>query len=175
NAAYYGVPQMRERMFLLAYSSDVAAEVRFPEPTHWVDLPPGYEGSRSVALKLLAGHDAHSYVEPPEARRNLPPAVTAELAIGDLPPINARKLLKSGQLRRGARRFDEKVSYEAESHSTYTRLMRNWEGFEAPAHLTDHVIRYLPRDYDLFARMNAGDQYPEAYRPALAMLEAHLT
>src|SRR6185312_15908625 len=73
NAAYYGVPQMRERMFLIAYRSEIASVVSFPSPTHWVDLPPGYEGSRSVALKLLEGLDAHSYVEPPEPRRNLPP------------------------------------------------------------------------------------------------------
>ncbi|MBD5655403.1 MAG: DNA (cytosine-5-)-methyltransferase, partial [Candidatus Eremiobacteraeota bacterium] len=65
NASFYGVPQMRERMFLLAYRPEVSAEVVFPQPTHWVDLPPGYEGSRSVALKLLNGlnEDAkHCYV-----------------------------------------------------------------------------------------------------------------
>lgn len=45
NAAFYGVPQMRERMFLIGYHEDVADAVSFPEPTHWVDLPPGYEGS----------------------------------------------------------------------------------------------------------------------------------
>lgn len=174
NAAYYGVPQMRERMFLIAYRSEIASEVCFPAPTHWVDLPPGYEGSRSVALKLLAGLDAHSYAEPPEARQNLPAAVTAEQAIGDLPSINARKLLKSGELRRGARRFNEQIAYGGPPRGDYARLMRVWSGFEAPEYLSDHVIRYLPRDYDLFARMNAGDQYPEAYHHALAMLEERL-
>jgi DNA (cytosine-5)-methyltransferase 1 len=48
--------------------------------------------------------------------------------------------------------------------------MRSWPGFEAREMLTDHVIRYLPRDYELFARMNPGDQYPEAYREANDML-----
>lgn len=42
NAAFYGVPQMRERMFLIAYHRDVAGQVMFPKPTHWVRLPPGY-------------------------------------------------------------------------------------------------------------------------------------
>ena len=46
NAAYYGVPQMRERMFLIGYRQELNRDVAFPEPTHWVDLPPGYEGSR---------------------------------------------------------------------------------------------------------------------------------
>jgi DNA (cytosine-5)-methyltransferase 1 len=49
--------------------------------------------------------------------------------------------------------------------------MRSWPGFEAPVDgIRDHVIRYLPRDYALFARLNPGDQYPEAHRHALNML-----
>jgi DNA (cytosine-5)-methyltransferase 1 len=48
--------------------------------------------------------------------------------------------------------------------------MRTWPGFEAPERLSDHVIRYLPRDYALFARLNPGDQYPEAWRCANDML-----
>ena len=49
--------------------------------------------------------------------------------------------------------------------------MRTWPGFEAPEEgVSDHVIRYLPRDYELFARLNPGDQYPEAWRHAMDML-----
>jgi DNA (cytosine-5)-methyltransferase 1 len=175
NAAFYGVPQMRERMFLIGYRRELECEVTFPEPTHWVDLPPGYEGSRSVALKLMNGEglfaDAFDYVAPPKARPDLPAAVTAEEAVGDLPPIDARALLKSGELRRGARRFDQPVPYDRRRKvSGYARLMRTWPGFEARETLTDHVIRYLPRDYELFARLNAGDQYPEAWQHANDML-----
>ncbi len=47
-------------------------------------------------------------------------------------------------------------------------------GIEAPPALTDHVIRYLPRDYPLFARMNPGDQYPQAYEHAMEMFDQHL-
>ena len=38
----------------------------------------------------------------------------------------------------------------------------------------DHVIRYLPRDFELFARMNPGDQYPEAWQHAHDMLAERL-
>lgn len=175
NAAFYGVPQMRERMFLIGYRRELESEVTFPEPTHWVDLPPGYEGSRSVALKLMNGGGlfagAFDYVTPPNARPGLPPAITAEQAIGDLPPIDARAALRSGELRRGARRFDHPVPYDRRRKvSEYARLMRSWPGFEAGEVLTDHVIRYLPRDYELFARLSPGDQYPEAWKQANAML-----
>ena len=180
NAAYYGVPQMRERMFLVGYRREIVDRVTFPQPTHWVDLPPGYGGSRAVALKLLRGTDepdhAYDYIDPPEAGAHLPPAITAIEAIGDLPPIDARAQLRSGELKRGARRFDQPVAWDRRRKvSDYARLMRTWPGFEASDALLDHVVRYLPRDYDLFARMNAGDQYPEAWRHAHDMLAEHLS
>jgi len=36
------------------------------------------------------------------------------------------------------------------------------------------VIRYSPRDFDLFARLDAGDQYPQAHAHAVAMFEEKL-
>lgn len=159
NAAFYGVPQMRERMFLIAYRRELGAKVSFPSPSHWLVLPPGYEGTRSVALKSLRNlaDQAHSYIAPPVATPDLPPAVTAADALDDLPAINARKLLAEGKISRGARRFDNAVSYSRRKPSSYAELMRTWHGHEASkAGLTDHVIRYLPRDYELFARMNPG-------------------
>ena len=179
NASFYGVPQMRERMFLIGYRKEIAHRVSFPKPTHWVKLPLGYEGSRAVALKMLRRNDlfggAYDYVDPPEPQNDLPPAITAEEAIGDLPPIYARTQLKEGTLLRGARRFDSPVNYEPQRPvSSYASLMKNWRGFEAPNALYDHVIRYLPRDFELFARMSHGDQYPEAYRHAHDMFEERL-
>jgi DNA (cytosine-5)-methyltransferase 1 len=179
NASFYGVPQMRERMFLIGYRRELQCEVTFPSPTHWVELPPGYEGTRSVALKFLGNgtlpFETVGYVEPPAATKTLPAANTAEQAIGDLPRIDARALLRSGKLKRGARRFDEAVPYgHRRNMSPFALLMRTWPGFEAPAALTDHVIRYLPRDYELFARLNPGDQYPEAWQHAQDMLAERL-
>ena len=180
NAAFYGVPQTRERMFLIAYRREIASSVTFPRPTHWVDLPPGYEGSRRVALKALSNGDtfaeAHNYTDPPEAANTLPPAVTAEEAIGDLPEIDARALMRRGVLKRGARRFDTLTPYdESRSVSEYAWSMKSWVGFKAGDGVYDHVIRYLPRDYPLFARMKEGDQYPEAHRLALTMFAEKLS
>ena len=180
NAAFYGVPQMRARMFLIGYRRELDCRVTFPEPSHWVDLPPGYAGSRQVALKLLseAGQRAgvFDYIEPPVAGPELPPAVSAEEAIGDLPVIDARAQLRSGKLRRGARRFNEPIRYDGRRNiSAYARLMRQWPGFEAPQELMDHVIRFLPRDYELFARLDSGDQYPEALLHAHDMLNERVS
>ena len=180
NAAFYAVPQTRERMFLIAYHREIANNVGFPAPTHWIDLPRGYEGSRRVALKVLSNGDifaeAHNYVEPPEATNALPPAVTAEQAIADLPEIDARMLMRAGLLRRGVRRFDSLMPYDESHHvSEYALSMKSWAEFEAGDGVYDHVIRYLPRDYPLFARMKEGDQYPEAHKLALKMFNEKLS
>lgn len=175
NASFYGVPQMRERMILIAYREELGVPVSFPEPTHFMQLPPGYAGSRQVALKLLnrssLADEAHSYVTPPEADRSLPSAVTAAEALADLPVISEHL---EGRLRRGARRFDTFSAYRPGKPGAYGRLMRSWPGFESERGIKDHVIRYLPRDWKLFARMNPGDQYPEAHAHAVAMFEEAL-
>lgn len=179
NAAYFGVPQMRERAFLIGIRKEISDTVVFPQPTHWIDLPPGYEGSRSVARKLLVESDTHGsdcfWKPAPESVPSLAPAITAEQALHDLAPINALTELAEGNLRRGARRFDYIIPYPSvKSLSQYAKSMREWPGFEAPLALRDHVIRYLPRDYKLFARLQPGDQYPEAYKLSELMFEEAL-
>lgn len=177
NAAFYGVPQMRERMFLVAYHRELAAQVRFPKPTNWLVLPPGYEGSRAVALKALKGSEgeANHYVAPPVARPSLPAAVTARDALEDLPAIYAREALAAGTLRRGARRLDTAVSYNSRQVlSPFAEQMRTWSGFEAPSEgPVDHVIRYLPRDYELFARLNRTFPAPGGYHDEEQNPERH--
>jgi DNA (cytosine-5)-methyltransferase 1 len=182
NAAFYGVPQMRERMILIAIRKELADDVEFPAPTHWIELPSGYQGSRAVALKLATGGDLLSgatglrgYKAAPQADRDLPAAITTEQAISDLPEILARELLADGQLRRGTRRLDVMLPYGGHNRQhDYVKAMRNWVGFEGVAHVRDHVIRYLPRDYRIFAGLQPGDQYPEAHRHALSLFETEL-
>ncbi len=179
NAAYYGVPQMRERMFLIAYARELAGAVEFPSPTHWVELPRGYEGSRQVALKSLGGglfsgnlFTNSFYTPSPEASPELPYAVTAQEALSDLPRITQHL---EGKMKRGTRRFNQRIPYpENGAISSYANLMRNWLGFANHEGVSDHVIRSLPRDYDIFRCMNPGDQYPEAYKHALTLFEAKL-
>lgn len=179
NAAFYGVPQMRERMFLIALREEFDSPIAFPEPTHWIELPGGYDGSRAVALKLLDNltdlFRPSRYLPAPEASETLPHAVSAQDAIGDLPTIDARAQLRNGDLKRGSRRFQEAIPYTANGNASgYARLMRSWPGFPPRDGVYDHVIRYLPRDYELFARLEAGDEYPQAWRKANQMFEERL-
>lgn len=179
NAVHYGVPQMRERMFLIAVRQEIADHVFFPQPTHAYNLPSGYEGSRNCALKLLQDNLVQGkgsfYLRPPEGGAALRSAVSAKQALQDMPVINARQLLAHGKLKRGARRFDIPIPWDGEDQLTeYGKLMRSWPGFQGDKTIRDHVIRYLPRDYALFARLRPGDQYPEACNMAEKMFEEAL-
>ena len=186
NAAHYGVPQMRERMFLVAYRHELGQPVLFPQATHDIELPPGYEGSRQVALKVLNSSEGdlfgegadHHYVDAPPAIRKPADALTTDEAICDLPVITEHL---TGGMSRGARRFDGPLMgyRKGVKPTAYARSMRTWKGFETAGGVRDHAIRSLPRDYMIFRRMNPGDQYPEAlkhahdlFRERLAELEA---
>ncbi|MBF0185830.1 MAG: DNA cytosine methyltransferase [Magnetococcales bacterium] len=175
NAAHFGVPQMRERMFLIGYHRCLRADVTFPRPTHHIELPAGYHGARGVALKHLGGavnkiSDAR-YVPPPEPRKSLPPAITAEDALADIPPITAHL---EGNMKRGIRKLDDAVPYLRPARTDFERDMRAWEGLLPSTMATAHVIRSLPRDYRIFRAMKAGDEYPQAQRLAVALFEEHL-
>jgi DNA (cytosine-5)-methyltransferase 1 len=179
NSAYYGVPQMRERMFLVAYHKELAADVTFPQPQNYFEIPAGYQGSRDVALKALkncAGQktflDESHYVPAPAASPKLPRAVTAQEALRDLPQIT---LHLEGKLRKVAQRLDTLTPYSKNARlSDYAKAMRNWPGFENHVGIRDHVIRYLPRDYQIFHVMEPGDQYPQAHRHALNLFQQRL-
>jgi DNA (cytosine-5)-methyltransferase 1 len=169
NSAFHGVPQMRDRVFLLAYRKELNAEVRFPRATRHMTLPSGYDGTRAVALRFVDLLDGISYVEPDLGDRSLPFAVTATEAIGDLPPIT---LHLEGKLRRGARHFREVTPYAEEREvSAYAADLRTWPGFESHEGIKDHVIRSLPRDTDIFRQMVPGSEYPAAHALASQLFE----
>lgn len=167
NAANYGVPQTRDRFFLIAYWGELKSRPIFPEPTHWLQMPRGYKSSRDVALRLLGDLSSHPYYLPPsEATPDLLPAVSAKEAIGDLP-----KLVEL--LARGTRRLDTPTPTPApQKLSAFARTARSWPGFENRGSVLDHVTRSLgERDLRLFAAMKPGDQYPAAHELATAFWE----
>ncbi|HZR61562.1 MAG TPA: DNA cytosine methyltransferase [Xanthobacteraceae bacterium] len=171
NSAHHGVPQMRDRVFMVAFHKSLGAEVHFPRATHRCTLPSGYAGTRSVALKLIDLFSGGGYKEPDIGGPDLPLAITAQEAIGDLPPIT---LHREGRLKRGARRFTLLTPYPERSLrklSAYARHMRTWPDFENAEGVYDHVLRYLPRDTEIFEAMREGDEYPAAHRVANALFE----
>lgn len=158
NAARYGVPQTRERFYLVAIHKRLDARFSFPAPTHAVKLPKGYSGTIAHALSTIGP----AFVSPPPEGKELPRAVSARDAIGDLPVIREHL---TGGLARGARRFNMALPRLVEPEpGSYADAMYRWPGFEGSGVFFDHVIRSLSdRDFRLFKKMRSGDDYPRAH------------
>lgn len=172
NSAHHGVPQMRDRVYMIAFRKELKTSIEFPLATHHCDLPRGYGGTRAVALKWIDLLNGSGYVEPDTGHKGLPRAVTAAEAIGDLPSIT---LHREGKLKRGARRFTELARYRKWSLDrlpAFALEIRTWLGFEAGEGVYDHVLRCLPRDTPIFEAMREGDEYPAAHRVANELFEA---
>ena len=180
NAADYGVPQTRERMFLIGLRRELESHSAFPDPVLFVrrshaatsrsvEPPPGPFGT-STAFRngsRLAGTARGS-------GRTSPAAVTAKQAIGDL--LRPSPVFGMAPSHGGPRKFDKAMWLSSGRHLlAYARDMRSWLGFEAHADgPSDHVIRYLPRDWPIFERMRPGDDYPAAHKIAEMLFQEQL-
>ncbi|WP_119462716.1 DNA cytosine methyltransferase [Rhodospirillaceae bacterium SYSU D60014] len=171
NAAYYGVPQIRERLFLIAIADTLNVEPTFPDPTHFVELPRGYESSRSVALKYVAP-DSRRFRPIHRPDRSLGKAVSVREALGDLPKIQEHWSDPKAMRRR---HVTDRLPYRKGTKlSDYAQLMRTWSGFESLVDVDGHVVRLTPRDFPIFARMSHGADYPRARAIAEAMFAREL-
>lgn len=172
NSAFHGVPQMRDRVYLIALHRELGVAPAFPAASRHMVLPPGYEGTRAVAYQLLNPFDGGVFVPADLGGPHLPGPVTCREAIADLPPIT---LHLEGKLRRGARYLDEVIPYPKRKElSDYARSMRSWPRFEAGDGLVDQVIRYLPRDTSIFREMPNGAEYPAAHATAVRLWEREI-
>jgi DNA (cytosine-5)-methyltransferase 1 len=172
NAAFYGVPQMRERLFLVAIDKSLGFEPAFPTPTHAARVPSGYEGARTVALKHVpeVGGRFHPI---PKPGRGLPDAVSVKSALEDLPRITEHL---TDTLKMKQRKTTDKLPYSIDTGlSAYAKLMRTWLGLRRTnAGTNGHVVRLTPRDFPIFSRMTPGGDYPHACKIAQAIFEEKL-
>ena len=165
NAASFGVPQFRERIFFVGIRKDLGLDPPVFEATHSAEPPAGYlrrhEGG-PLSLPFMERFEA-----PVRPARAAPPATTVAEALEDL-PVLARHL-------HGGREGRLPVTpYRGPAKSPYARLMRNWPGLQPAAGVTSHQFRRNPRDYETFQQMQPGDCYPEALKIAEARLEKAL-
>lgn len=167
NAGNYGVPQIRDRLFLVALADVLGVAPAFAPASHYLELPSGYEGSRSNALKHVS-HDSPHFRPIRAPSKRLRKAVSTREALADLPRIKEHLSDPKSML---LRRIDEKLPYRnISARSNYARLIRSWEGFEIQSELDGHRIRVTPRDFPIFASMPHGADYPQAHEIAQEML-----
>ena len=176
NAAWYGVPQSRERVFILAVDQDLCFDLPpclFPSRTH--RYRPG-RGSLSGPGKLGLNDPYYfpnqELPQVPSARK----AVSCRQALGDLPaftqhldfldPRDGRPAIKGY---RSLRSEHGPMPYRLPpSRATaYQKLMRGIEGDSLESErVLDHFCRWVPRDFKTFKLMEEGDCYPQALKIA---------
>lgn len=158
NAADYGVPQTRWRLFFVGIRADLGSFTIPRPPTrshkHRLALP------EAMALPDDPWMLANAQI-PSEPSARSP--VSAWEALDDLPRL--RRHLD------GVRELPAVMEHRP-LHSEYARLMRSWPGHPMADFVEDHWFRWTPRDFRIFQEMAEDDRYPEALRIANARLSA---
>jgi DNA (cytosine-5)-methyltransferase 1 len=172
NAVWFGTPQMRERMFIVGIRKELDAKIIFPDIAFTHTLPVGYSTSRAGEGKQQVLLPDDHYVDYHRAKDETHAAVTARDALIDLPPITYHLDGRAGKGNR--RQVDSRVEYSS-SANWFTQEMRMWPQFANDSDsVSGHVIRFTPRDYEIFRRMPPGAQYPEALAIAEQIFEERL-
>jgi DNA (cytosine-5)-methyltransferase 1 len=159
NAAHYGVPQHRWRLFFLGLRSNLGHEAipRPPVRTH-------VNGDRAIGSSLP---------EDPWMISNIPtvsdpePQVAVRQAIGDLPKLK-------GHLHDPPSLPGDELLPLRGAPSAYVEGLRDWPDLETPELLSGHWYRFTPRDFSIFRLMAQGDCYPEALEIAHSLFREKL-
>lgn len=161
NAAWYGVPQVRWRIFFVGLRSDLGprAVPTAPPRTHEVaeEFPEGI--SLPDDPRMLWGPQI------PRVDRSLP-VVTTLAALGDLPRFTKHL---SGQ-KPAERRLPLR-----RKPSPWAVALRDWPARPAAETVSGNWYRWTPRDFRLFERMAHGDRYPHALVIAQELFQEHLS
>jgi DNA (cytosine-5)-methyltransferase 1 len=161
NAANYGVPQKRNRMFLIAVNKRLGIDPSIPKPTHAASNPEENHNSRNFEL-LLKKFDY--FVTPPKSKNPLP-WVTVGDAISDLPSIFPTSS-SPYRLHKPA----DSIRYLNTPKNAYQKIMRkNRQG------LSGHGFRRTLRDFPIFELMHEGANYLDASRIAEELLKKKIS
>lgn len=156
NTAWFGVPQIRERVFILGIRADLKIEPSFPKPVHRAELTKGHLTGVDLSKNLFRNSNFFYKSKNPKAG---PPTVSVEEALGDLPSFLDH--LSYGAYA-AVRSKIKPQPYCSGRPNAYASLMRNWNKSLISSEVTDHFCRHTPRDYGTFARMRPGDKYSRA-------------
>lgn len=163
NAAWYGVPQTRERVIIIAVRKDLGADPIFPPRRLEAELSRGHLSG--VELDSRNWRSPKYFQDPRRITAEFPlrPAVTVSEAFDDLPSftdhLDARA---NGNRYRSLRSEFRPVQYSHAPRNSFCGKMRTWnENLKSEA-VIDHFCRWTPRDFMTFAQMNPGDRYPQA-------------
>ncbi len=162
NAADYGVPQVRERIFVIAIKKNENKPVCLPEPTNSSFDPRKTQGE----LRVNSFSESEYFMAPKKGDNGcMDRWITVGDAISNLPvlfPFSHSKYVLN--------RMNTSIDYQCDYQNDYQKSMREWYGFDIGA-VTGNCFRKTERDFPIFAEMKQGDDYVSASRIADTFLE----
>lgn len=161
NAADYGVPQKRERVFVLAIKKDENKEIKLPVPTNRSPIGKMTQYQKRFANAVKFSH----FREPNKADDKKPNWVTVKDAFTDLPI-----LFPSPKARYKLHPLNIDLPYKTVAQNDFQKLMRNWFGHETDA-VSANAFRKNTRDYETFDKMEPGANYTKATAIAEALFK----
>lgn len=153
NSADYGVPQIRERLFIIGVKKKLCRKISFPAAvcrsntavkTFWQ--------SQKKRLKSFP-----CYIETKfHSKEDLSPWVSVGEAISDLP-----RLFKSSSDRYVLHQPNIIFQYNNNPENSFQKKMRSWFG-QTRNFVSGHSFRKTARDFAIFEKMKPGDNFKEA-------------
>ena len=159
NSADYGVPQVRERIILFAIKQREERDISLPEPTHM-----NVANEMSTYSRRKSGFAEFEHFRLPNEGENLPGWVTVGEAFSDLPV-----LFKNAKTQYKPMALNVAKAYEQEPQNAFQKTMRSWYGYNAKK-VTGNAFRNTERDFQIFERMQQGDDYVDASEIADGLL-----
>ena len=161
NSADFGVPQVRERVFVIGMLSDEKKEIKLPKPTHR-----NMSGELTNYQKQFDRFSKCSNFRVPLGSQSADKAwVTVGEALSDLPV-----LFPTPDTRYHLVPMNAGLAYRTAATNEYQEMMRNWYGSEN-IFLTANSFRKTLRDFPIFAKMKQGDNFVAASKIADELLE----
>lgn len=161
NAADYGVPQIRERVFVIAVKKEFGEVIHLPVPTHQ-RLDKAYKTMNEQRFPKLSQNVFFRIPNSPEP--GLPKWVTVGEALSDLPSLFPN--------------YDEtytlhpphlKIKHSSEPKNNYQHEMR-LDGIRVMDSVSGNGFRNTKRDFIIFNKMKANDNYRDAHDIAMKLL-----